>query len=391
MSLRSVCISAGLVFVMMVAALVPAAAAPTYVGEFPYARPFGLATFHDGRIVVTDIVNSRVTVFTPEGTVLAQFGQPGSGNGEFSFPYYSAVSADQSGIYVSDTANNRIQVFTADGTFLSKFGSPGAGLDQFFGPFGIGVMPDGRMAIADAGNARVVVYSIPGVPSLAIAPPGLLQPGALGVTPDGRLYVADQPLSQVLIAGIDGAPLGGLNTAGPGNLLGIDGIGLSPDGRVFASSTVTHEVKIFTASGEFIETFGGLGNGPGQFQGPKGIAVLPNGRVFVADATNERVTIWQDPAAVVLPKTLGNGKRVIRTRKRSVKLTGRSEVGIGTGIAKVTAKAGKRSLRPIVQPGGTWQVKVPLRRAKRVRVVVTTEDLLGQVSTPLARVVRRKR
>ena len=59
--------------------------------------------------------NSRVAVFSYTGQYLREFGEAGSGPGQFRVPHGLAI--DKRGdVYVADRENSRVQVFTAAGT-----------------------------------------------------------------------------------------------------------------------------------------------------------------------------------------------------------------------------------------------------------------------------------
>jgi DNA-binding beta-propeller fold protein YncE len=57
---------------------------------------------------VVDSGTNRVSEFSSTGKLLAQWGQSGTGSGEFAYPSYVAVD-DAGNVYVSDTDNGRIQ------------------------------------------------------------------------------------------------------------------------------------------------------------------------------------------------------------------------------------------------------------------------------------------
>jgi DNA-binding beta-propeller fold protein YncE len=106
-------------------------------------------------VYVVDRDNDRIDEFTPNGTYLAKFGEPGSGNGQFKFP--QGVAVDASGdVYVTDTFQNRVEVFNSTGSYLGQFGSAGTGNGQFEQPFGIAVSPTtGEVYVVDSDNERV--------------------------------------------------------------------------------------------------------------------------------------------------------------------------------------------------------------------------------------------
>jgi outer membrane protein assembly factor BamB len=75
----------------------------------------------NGHLFITDgYGNARVLEYTADGKKVRQWGQPGTGPGEFNLPH--AIQIDKDGtIYVADRENGRIQKFDLDGKFLSEF------------------------------------------------------------------------------------------------------------------------------------------------------------------------------------------------------------------------------------------------------------------------------
>lgn len=81
--------------------------------------PLAVDGYPDGRIFVLDAGNARVQVFDEAGGYITQWGEPGSGPGQFDFrggaTYEdftgSLVVGDDGSVYVADVGNNRVQVF----------------------------------------------------------------------------------------------------------------------------------------------------------------------------------------------------------------------------------------------------------------------------------------
>jgi DNA-binding beta-propeller fold protein YncE len=112
----------------------------------------------DGNLYVTDS-SQRVTVISRAGKVVRRWGKPGSGPGEFKFipgdpttPSYVqggiAVGADGK-VYVADSGNARVEVFTPQGQFIRQFGSYGSGKGQFLRPFYVAVDAAENVYVAD--------------------------------------------------------------------------------------------------------------------------------------------------------------------------------------------------------------------------------------------------
>jgi hypothetical protein len=81
---------------------------PTDLAVHPYTRELFVS---DG------YANSRIHRYSPEGTHIKSWGEPGSSPGQFSVPHSIVVTADDR-VIVCDRENFRIQVFSVDGEFL---------------------------------------------------------------------------------------------------------------------------------------------------------------------------------------------------------------------------------------------------------------------------------
>src|SRR4029077_6629695 len=60
----------------------------------------------------------------------------------------------------------------------------------------------------------------------------------------------------------------------------------------FSDGYVNSRVGKANARGEWVASWGSLGNGPGQFDTPHGIAVSPSDEVYVADRGNRRIQVF---------------------------------------------------------------------------------------------------
>jgi hypothetical protein len=102
--------------------------------------------------------NGDPTVAYPNGTPTF--------DGEFST--VTGLTIDQAGhIYVTDHAQNAVQVFDVDGNTLGWIGKPGVqpAPGEILGPVGVAIDHLGRVGVIDAGNSRVVFYSVTYSPS----------------------------------------------------------------------------------------------------------------------------------------------------------------------------------------------------------------------------------
>lgn len=113
-----------------------------------------LAVAPNGEVFVTDRSENRVKRFSATGELKGQWGQLGTGRGQFGRP--TSVAVDRQGrVYVGDpgqaTASRRVQIFTAGGKFLGQIGGPKSKLFEST-PRTVGVDAQGRVFVYDDGH-----------------------------------------------------------------------------------------------------------------------------------------------------------------------------------------------------------------------------------------------
>ena len=100
---------------------IEAARANPNPGPYTYAMPAVLAFLPDGSFLLGDgYWNSRIVKYDASGEYMMEFGELGSGPGQFDLIHGLAVDRDRR-IYVGDRNNNRIQVFTENGEFIEEW------------------------------------------------------------------------------------------------------------------------------------------------------------------------------------------------------------------------------------------------------------------------------
>jgi DNA-binding beta-propeller fold protein YncE len=124
-------------------------------GRFHY--PTNIFVTLNGDIIVSDALNFRVQVFSPEGRFLFTFGGMGDAPGTFSRP--KGVAADSDGnLYVVDALFDNIQVFDKTGRLLMAFGKHGTGYGDFWLPTGIYIDNNDLIYVSDSSNRRVQIF-----------------------------------------------------------------------------------------------------------------------------------------------------------------------------------------------------------------------------------------
>ncbi len=75
----------------------------------------------NGNIFVADgHVNNRIVKYSPDGEFIMQWGNAGSGPGEFNLPHALAMDS-QGRLFVADRENLRIQIFDQDGRYIEEW------------------------------------------------------------------------------------------------------------------------------------------------------------------------------------------------------------------------------------------------------------------------------
>lgn len=226
-------------------------------GEGEFGDPEGADVDSEGNLYVADSDNNRVQVFDSEGDFLFQFGETGSGEGQFDHPYGVAVDA-QDDLYVVDNHNHRVQKFDSEGNFLIEFGQEGSGEGQFRRPYGVDTDSKGNVYVGDFELDRVQKFDSEGN--------FLLELGETG-SGEGQF---DTPFG--IAVGRYGTSFGGLPA-------------------VFVADWGNHRVQVFLDlegeyDGHYLGQIGEEGSGPGQFTKPGEVATDSEGDVYVADQTN---------------------------------------------------------------------------------------------------------
>jgi len=263
--------------------------------------PTAVAVAPDNTVYVVDAARNAVLHFTRVGRFLGGWGSPGNGIGQFDAPSSIAVSP-QGNVYVSDTLNNRVTIFDAAGHPTGQIGTGDtSGPASLHWPTAVAITGDGRVAITDADNGRVIVASRPQTYLGAAALPRIAQPGGMAIATDGSYYVSDTANNRIVHLKANGLQLAAFGTAGrgQGQFFAPGGLAFGPDGNLYVADGGNNRIQVLTPSGGFVRAFGRQGNAPGQFLGPHEVAVDRDGTVWVADTFNARVEHLTATGAII--------------------------------------------------------------------------------------------
>jgi DNA-binding beta-propeller fold protein YncE len=122
-----------------------------------FGFPRGIDVAPDGTIWVADGERGDVQHFDEDGTYLGRIAP--SGAGEDVLLLASDVKVDAGLVYVADTRANRIKVWTTSGDFVGSFGGGGSNLGRMFGPLGMDLVGD-RLWVTESTGERVQEFRL---------------------------------------------------------------------------------------------------------------------------------------------------------------------------------------------------------------------------------------
>ena len=161
-------------------------------GPFTYGDPAVLAFLPDGSFYLGDgYWNSRIIKYNADGEYVMEWGELGSGPGQFDLVHGVAVDRDRR-VYVGDRTNNRIQVFTENGDFIEEW-------PDISDPVGVFIDENDGVWVISARLNRILKYSLEGELQYYLGAyggtrggfaGGLSRPHQLDVDQEGNLYIA---------------------------------------------------------------------------------------------------------------------------------------------------------------------------------------------------------
>jgi len=164
--------------------------------------PHGMFVDAEGNVWIADgkgdperSKGHQVHKFSPDGELLLSLGLPGisgKGNGVFDQPN-DVLVAPNGDIFVADghssDGNNRIVKFNSAGEYLLEWGEAGSGRGQFDVPHDLAMDSRGRLFVADRGNNRIQIFDQDGQWIDTWTQFG--RPSGIFIDPTDTVYVAD--------------------------------------------------------------------------------------------------------------------------------------------------------------------------------------------------------
>jgi len=218
-------------------------------GEGMFVWPHGFFLDSDRNIWTTDArgregKGQQVLKFSPDGRVLMALGTAGvAGDGPNTLSGPTDVAVAPTGeIFVADGhGNNRIVKYSSDGEFLMEWGQEGTGPGEFNEPHCLAFDSKGRLFVGDRVNERIQVFDQDG--RYLAEWPNIMASG-IHITQDDVVYVADYQLREgiVIANATDFSEVGFISEALP------EGVTVDVKGNVYAGEVLPRNLKKFTKS-----------------------------------------------------------------------------------------------------------------------------------------------
>jgi DNA-binding beta-propeller fold protein YncE len=246
----------------------------------------------DDEVTVVAVDRGSGRLFTNFGPLRAGswVGEGGS-PGPLREPSDVAIDADGR-VAVTDTGNRRVVLLAHTGDALR----PDRVFDGFLEPRGIAADGRGGFYVCDRRfNAVFHLDTVKGTRTTFGLETAFDRPVAVATVPDGDILARGKSPA-IVVADLDGARLRSFTPSGslhatldaaslPTPDARFDAVEIDYYGNVYAVDTLHHRLHKFRDDLFPLDTFGGEGTGPGEFRSPRGIAIHRRlGQVFVTEA-----------------------------------------------------------------------------------------------------------
>jgi sugar lactone lactonase YvrE len=270
--------------------------------------PNYVALDSSNNVYVTDYYIDRLVKFTGNGTYLTQWGNFGSGNGQFYYPAGIALDSSNN-VYVTDEGHNRIEKFTCNGNYLTQWGGQGVGNGQFSQPKGVVVDSNNDVYVADSGNDRMEKFDSNGNYLTQWGTSGtnnsqFNSPNGVAVDSSNNVYVTDYVNNRIEKFDGNGTYLTQWGSSGSGNgqFENPASIAVDNSNNVYVTDYVNNRIEKFTSNGNYLTQWGSHGGGNGEFSGVEAVAVDSTGNfIYVADISNYRIQVFVNNTNIVPP------------------------------------------------------------------------------------------
>lgn len=236
-------------------------------------KPFGLAV-GPGRVYICDTVFRGVRIIDLDRGRFRNF-RPRDVPGGIQVPVGCELDKEDGRLYVVDTGRRDVLVFDADLAYVTAISGP-----EGFRPNDVAVDAEG-IWVTDASNHVIRVFDketfaeMRALPQLDSKHPGFLhQPSNLHIA-GNRIYVTDFGDFTVKVYSRTGDHLNTVGSYGDGagRFTRPKGIAVDRDSVLYVADAAFNNVQLFNAAGQVLMWFGGSSSGPGSMSLPAQIAL----------------------------------------------------------------------------------------------------------------------
>jgi DNA-binding beta-propeller fold protein YncE len=249
-----------------------------------------------------DVLHQGEISFTKRNTLDAFLGEKVSvGNKNLAKPY--GVAANKNKIYVSDTAHGAVFSIDEIQRKVSMIGASASGKLSL--PVGIAIGDNGKIFVADAKAAKVLVYDENENFISSFGDNGdLNRPTGIAInTKESKIYVVDTRDHNIKVYSLEGEKLSSFGKRGiengefnfPTNIA-ID----KRNNNLVVVDTQNFRVQVFDKDGNFLRKFGKIGDRAGMFARPKGLGIDSDGNIYVADSAFNNVQVFSDEGELLI-------------------------------------------------------------------------------------------
>jgi len=260
--------------------------------------PVHVATDSQQRVIISDPAGKAVHSLDPRGKTSFRIV---SGPDRFLRRPVGVTVDSSDNIYVADSERGMVAVFDRNGQFIRLLGSY-HGEPQFAAPNDIAFEPkSGHLYLSDTPRNIVVVMDLEGH---ILAQLGRLHNGTGELDFDhpteicvsqGQVYVLDRMGTRLHVLYPSGRLVRKFELRASVNAKDKSetGLGVDRQGKIFVSSGTQSSIKVYSAEGRLLASFGRSGTRVGEFAAPGGLWIDSSDRLYVADSGNGRVQMFQ--------------------------------------------------------------------------------------------------
>ena len=180
-------------------------------------------------------------------------------------------------LYIADNSNRKIYKMTPEGEILDQWGEEGSGLGKFGEISGLAISSDGNIFVLDHNEY---------VPDISLCPEAYEDPE------NNCSEMSDRVQKFDLDGNILDEYWGIIGHRGEQYLYDSKDITLDPQGNIWITQGTVDHLHKFSPDGEWLETLAEHGDAAGMFSGLNGIIFDPDGRLYTTETGNSRVQVF---------------------------------------------------------------------------------------------------